>query len=118
VLYNTATAADAATKAPREMVTPLQRKALTKEGYKVHISYIITVCISALPYAYCCKLYVYHACAYCNVRRFSDDCACLCLLLLLLLGLLRVTQIIGTHSAVKLCRWTKAQLRYIIVLHD
>jgi hypothetical protein len=50
-----AAAAAATATQPREMVTPLQRKALTKEGYKI----------------------------------------------------------IGTHSAVKLCRWTKAQLRSV-----
>lgn len=48
-----ADAAAAAAAGPREMVTPMQRRALTKEGYKL----------------------------------------------------------IGSHSAVKICRWTKAQLR-------
>jgi tRNA wybutosine-synthesizing protein 1 len=48
-----AAAGGAAGAAAREMVTPMQRKALTKEGYKI----------------------------------------------------------LGSHSAVKLCRWTKAQLR-------
>lgn len=50
---NSSTTADSASAVPHEMVTKLQRKALTKEGYKI----------------------------------------------------------IGTHSAVKLCRWTKNQLR-------
>ncbi len=79
----------------REMVTKLQRKALTKEGYK-----IIGEC------------FLLSICAYFSFSTpDTQNWHFLISIVLLLIFVGISSSTTGTHSAVKICRWTKNQLR-------
>jgi hypothetical protein len=84
------------------MVTKLQRRALTKEGYRIIGMHFYT------------KEFLEYICTYWIYLRESLPRLGLSLLIVctyIYILYVYMCMNLGTHSAVKLCRWTKNQMR-------